>query len=289
MKILQFRLKQFTFIKCEGGNIVGNKKILIIAVILAVVFVGLLQLYLSGVKKEYSAGMSFVDIVVATKNIPAHSVVTPKMVSVRQFPEKYVHKEAIRSKDKGFVVGQPTSFKISKGQPFLWTDFAGTKQSIGLSGVITSEDERALSIPVSEISGVGYLLKPDDHVDIIGTFVNPKDGQTTTLTLLQNVTILAVGENLGASSESKNKKQIARRTIQDKYRSITLLVSPEEAELLIFAQIKGRITLMLRKDGATKIDESIPEMNFNRIFVPEVRKSLQKRRNARIEIIGSKR
>jgi len=270
----------------------GNKKILIIAIILAVVFVGLLQLYLSGMKKQYSAGMSFENFVVATREIPAHTPVTAKMIATQKFPQKYIHKEAIRAKDKNFVIGQPTTFKITKNQPLLWTDFAGTKERIGLSGVITSDEERALTIPVTEISGVGFLLKPDDHVDILGTFVNPQNGQMTTLTLLQNVTVLAVGTNLGGAQEreevttKRGKKRTSRRASQTRYSSITLLVTPEEAELLIFSQAKGSITLMLRREGAHQIVENLPEMNFNRIFVPEVRQTLQKRRNERIEIIS---
>lgn len=267
----------------------GNKKVLIIAVILAVVFVALLQLYLSGLKKEYSAGMDFIDIVVATQDIPAHTPIAAKMIKIQQFPEKFAHKEAIRSKDQNFVIGQPTSVAIGKDQQLLWTDFAGKKERIGLSGVIANDEERAMTIPVSEISGVGYLLKPDDHVDILGSFVNPKDAQLTTLTLLQNVTVLAVGMNLGASSEEDDdaKKGSRRRMSQMRYSSVTLLVTPEEAELLTFAQQKGAITLMLRKEGAHQIVENLPEMNFSRIFVPEVRQTIQKKRNERIEIIQS--
>lgn len=268
----------------------GNKKILIIAIVLAVVFVGLLQLYLSGLKKEYGVDATFETIIVATQDIPAQTPITNKMITTKQFPQQYVHKESVREKDRNFILGQPTSFKIARNQPLLWTDFAGTKERIGLSGVIASDDDRALTIPVNEISGVGYLLRPDDHVDIMGTFLNPKNGEMTTLTLLQNVTVLAVGSNLGGSDESENlatgkKGQTSKRVTQTRYTSITVLVTPEEAELLVFSQVKGTISLMLRKEGAHQILENIPEMDFNRIFVPEVRQTLQKKRNERIEII----
>jgi pilus assembly protein CpaB len=266
----------------------GNKKILIIAIILAVVFVGLLQLYLSGLKKEYGADVSFESIVVASVDIAAHTPINNKMITLRKFPQQYVHKEAIREKDQNFIVGQPTTFAVAKGQPLLWTDFSGSKERIGLAGVIDSDDERALTIPVTEISGVGYLLKPDDHVDIMGTFVNPK-GQLTTLTLLQNVTVLAVGTNMGETEEREEatgkKGAKTRRIVQNRYSSATVLVTPEEAELLVFSQGKGSLMLVLRKEGAHQIVDNLPEMNFDRIFVPEVRQTLQQKRNQRIKII----
>ena len=54
-------------------------------------------------------------------------------------------------------------------------------------------------------------------------------GETTTLTILQNVTVLAVGANVGTNSATGMS-----------YDTVTVHVTPEEAELLVFARDRAQ-------------------------------------------------
>ena len=103
------------------------------------------------------------------------------------------------------------------------------------------------------------MVQPNDHVDVLGTFRFPaaeKGTQmdTVTLTILQNVTVLAVGQQLA------NQRSAADR--RGNYSTITLSVSPKEAEMLVFAQQKGVLTFTLRNNTDPYVARDVQDVNF---------------------------
>jgi pilus assembly protein CpaB len=93
---------------------------------------------------------------------------------------------------------------------------------------------------VDEIIGVSGFIVPDDRVDVILTTTPLGANQDTKVSkiVLQNKRVLSVAQ----STEQKDgKPQLAR--------SITLEVSPEEAEKLSLASQEGQIALALRGLG----------------------------------------
>jgi pilus assembly protein CpaB len=144
--------------------------------------------------------------------------------------------------------------------------------------------ERAISILVDEQSGVAGLLRPGDHIDLLGTFLKPdKEQKMTTITLIQNLPVLAVGSMVGVPGSEAGDRS-ARS-----YRSVTLSVTLEESELITFAQQRTKLALVLRNADDADTLEELPEVNFDKIFLPEERKKIQDRRNtinkSRIKII----
>ncbi len=101
---------------------------------------------------------------------------------------------------------------------------------------------RAVSIPVTGATAVAYFVEPGSKVDILGTF--EFTGQTAqaafTRTILQNIKVLAVaratsrGNYLGVVDEG--------------FETVTVEVSPQDAEKLVFAlgQSTTGLTLVLR-------------------------------------------
>jgi Flp pilus assembly protein CpaB len=124
--------------------------------------------------------------------------------------------------------------------------------------------KRAISIDANASSAVSFLLEPGSRVDIIGTLQIDQEGtmprgaagapstftnrKISTQTILQNVRILAVGNvtSRGAYDDSR----------ESRYATVTIEVSPSEAEKLVFARANlkdGALTLILRNpaDAAT--------------------------------------
>ena len=89
---------------------------------------------------------------------------------------------------------------------------------------------RAMSMDVNERSSVGMWVRPNDHVDVLGTFRDPNSNQMVAVTLLQNVIVLATGQTTAATQSSRARQE---------YGTVTLLVLPEEAEILVLAQELG--------------------------------------------------
>lgn len=266
-----------------------RKKVLIISVLMAVIAVALIHLYTSSIKEKYAGEENLVKVVVAKAQIPAETVLTKEMVAQRSYHKDFVPKGAILLTDLSRVIGMRVTATVEAKEPLLTAHFEeGAAEAIskkGLSDLVLA-GERAVTIQVDEQTGVAGLLRPGDHVDILGTFlkVEEKTGNATltTTTVIQNLPIIAVGGVVGADSDTRGGG--ARG-----YRSVTLSVTLQEAELLTFAQQKSRLTLILRNTEDSEALDDVPEINFNNLFDKGIRKEIQERRNkinrSRIEII----
>ncbi len=108
--------------------------------------------------------------------------------------------------------------------------------------------KRAITVTIDRLAAVGGLVSPGDSVDIIVHLATPSDTQqkssTTTVTLFQNILILAVGSNTEAGVKTDEQRAASL--------PITLALSPQEAELMSFAQQHGTLQLVLRSPSETE-------------------------------------
>ena len=80
-----------------------------------------------------------------------------------------------------------------------------------------------------------------------------------TCTILQNVLVLATGRDTA-------KAVALDPELRRGYTTVTLEVSPCEAEMLAFAeQMKGRLALTLRNRNDTSFEKELPEVDFRKI------------------------
>lgn len=149
-------------------------------------------------------------------------------------------------------VGRKLETSLSSGQHLQFQDLKQLAPNQGFTRKI-QKGMRAVPIPVDLVSSVNNLVKPNDDVDILGTFRFPdakgdSSLDTVTMTMLQNVKVLAVGGRWDSfAGDPRNRSN---------YSTVTLLVYPDEAELLVFASQKGRLSLVLRNFDDTVIDNS---------------------------------
>ena len=132
--------------------------------------------------------------------------------------------------------------KINKNEIILPYKLSPQGARGGLPPKIT-EDRRAMTIKVSEISGVAGFVLPGTFVDVLLTsIIGQKDKLLATRTLLQNVLVLGVDQ---LSSEDEDDPQVVN--------AVTMEVTPREGKKLALAQEVGHLTLLLRNE----IDASI--------------------------------
>jgi len=188
------------------------------------------------------------DVVIAAKDIPAGSTIAEGMlkdgtVRVIKWPKASIPTGAFGTPTE--VLGKVNRVKIMANEPILDSRLSG--EGAGLT-VRLEPGKRAMAVRVDEIIGVSGFIVPDDRVDVIVTTTPPgvndnKDARLSKI-VLQNKRVLSVAQ----STEQKDgKPQVAR--------SITLEVSPEEAEKLSLAYQEGPIVLALRGVG----DEAEPK------------------------------
>jgi pilus assembly protein CpaB len=132
---------------------------------------------------------------------------------------------------------------------------------------------RAITIPVDGALSMGGLLRPGHRVDILGTFSRGAKwsaAERATVTLLQNVLVLATGRDLRGEAEEGGER--GRR-----FRTVTLSVGLEESELLSLASIQGQLSLVLRGRQDLTAMRDVPEKGMADIWEAERRNALQEK------------
>ena len=176
------------------------------------------------------------------------------------------------------IIGRKLDTTVVAGQILLTTDLKPVSRRQGFTGII-QEGGRAVSIAVDAVSAVNHLIQPNDNVDIIGTFRFPdaqKDSalDTVTMTILQNVKVLAVGNQW---REFRSEEGFNRS-----YSTITLMLWPAEVEMIVFAAQKGRLSLSLRNYEDSSLDRDLEKrsVNFKMLEkeIPKYNKQREERR-----------
>jgi len=237
-------------------------KKLLVAVGLALIAMLALWLYSRSLQEEVAGGQK-VTILVAGEDIPAGARLAKANLAIREVPEAYVHQSSIRKGEENQIIGRPVAEKISQGQPLLWSDFELQKSATArrLSAAV-QKGQRALTLPVDQSGSLAGMLRPGDHVDILGTFARAQQDYAT-VTLLQNVLVLATGEMRGSG---ENEEAASAAPGPRTFNNITVSVDPEEAELLVFAMQRGPVNVALRSQDDVATFDDVPEKNFGDIF-----------------------
>jgi pilus assembly protein CpaB len=216
-----------------------------IALVVAVFF-GLIAAYgiynfLSHKQKEAdSLRASNQDIVIAAQDIPPGTTLNEEaikkgMIKTTPWPKSSIPAGAYSSPQQ--IIGKVNRVKILANEPIIESRLAG--EGAGLT-VRLESGKRALAVRVDEIIGVSGFIVPDDRVDVILTTTPAGGNQDAKIAkiVLQNKRVLSVAQS---TEQKEGKPQLAR--------SITLEVTPEEAEKLSLASQEGQIGLALRGLG----------------------------------------
>ena len=174
------------------------------------------------------------SIVLAARAMPIGAVITDQDVKVVGWPGDAVPSGYISSlKD---AIGRGIITPVAENEPLLATKVSTVDQGGGLP-IIIKDGMRAMSVRVDEVIGVAGFVLPGTHVDVMLTLEKGENrSQATTRTILQNVTVLAAGQQVQRDKEGKPQTVTV----------ITLLVTLDDAELLVLAGKEGRLQLALR-------------------------------------------
>lgn len=175
------------------------------------------------------------DVVVAATEIPAGTPLAAQHLRLAAFPKASMPTGAFTTPAQ--VTGRIASMKIVPGEPVLDSRLAD-----GRGAVLTAllrPGARAMAVKVNEIIGVSGFIAPNDRVDVIANIEKPgSDGldKEVTKLVLQDKRVLSVAQTVEGTKDGKPKLA----------SSITLEVTPDEAEKLSFATTRGQVVLALR-------------------------------------------
>jgi pilus assembly protein CpaB len=175
-----------------------------------------------------------VGIVVAVVDIPLGTTINPNMVAVTAWPKDRYPKDSFVATNTG--EGRVAKRDFVRGEPIVESKLVPAgKVAGGILALKVPEGMRAFSIRVNEVAGVGGFIVPDTRVDVVVTTTPPQGGGRISKIVLENILVLAAGQTL----EQKDNKPITVNTV-------TVALTPDEAEKLALASNEGIIQLILR-------------------------------------------
>ncbi len=187
-------------------------------------------------------------IIVALNDINSNETLTAANVKIEEWPKSKVPQGAITKVED--YEGKRARQKIYLGEPIIAAKLIDT-DAIHQASIGIPKGYRVVAVRVDAVSGGGSLILPDDRVDVL-VFLNknPSHGilETQTKTILQDVKVFAV-DTAFQRNPDQDEPTIAAKTI-------SLLVTPEQAEKVTLATELGAIRLVLRNGDDNQVSDA---------------------------------
>ena len=245
-----------------------NRNAMIISVAVTFLGVMLLGVYIRQFQRETSGGAP-IALLAMRQDIAAGVPLTEQMLVVRRLPESYVETRQVLASDLPRVLGVRASIPLEANQTLLWTDLAGTLQHRAALSTRIPRGMRAMAVAGVGRSALGSLIRPGDRVDVLLTKTKPgPETNVVTVPLLQNVLVLAVGDDVDPMNEEVHSRASD---------SVTLLLTVDQASLLAQARQSSTLSLALRNENDLAINEGLTETDDSDILELEKRASRQRR------------
>ena len=247
----------------------SNRLVLLIGIFLAIVaFVGIIMISQGGGGGGSAQPTAPTELptVYAKVDIPFGTAVTADQVETQVKPID--QRDPTAFTDPGMVIGQIATSEILAGRQLTPADFSLGRTGTTVVAPNIPQGLRAISVQVDQVSGVGTLINVGDHVDLVSGFtganfpvitVDPKTNQITPLAGINNTSVKVLLQNLlvvgtllpPPPAEQNNQATPApstgpATTLNGQQEIVILAVTPQQAEVIKFAQLDGSITLALR-------------------------------------------
>jgi Flp pilus assembly protein CpaB len=258
----------------------SNRLILLIGFVLAIgAFAGIFVMLSNGTTKPPPETSSFV---VAAADIPIGTSISKEMLTTSTVPKGTQPGDSFGLVEQ--VVGKVARTDIKKDAYISTGSFSSTSSQSNIAGLLPT-GYRALPVRVDQVNGVGTLIQPGDHVDVVVTMggasfpVVTTDPTTKVLTVvtgvnttsvkdvIQNVQVVATLASLSpvpAQSGSTGAAAPASGTVvsAESVQIVVLAVTAQQAEVLRFSEVDGTndqsgtptVTLLLR----STLDKDLP-------------------------------
>jgi pilus assembly protein CpaB len=180
------------------------------------------------------------DLVITTRPLGVGVMIKTADVKVIKVPNLAFPKGAFSKVED--VLDRPVISNILLEEPVIEGRLATKGSGLGLAPTIPV-GMRAVTVRVNDIAGVAGFVLPGMRVDVLVTGHPPASDGDMTTTVLQNMLVLSAGTTIQPDARGQ--------AIQAP--SVTMLATPEQAELLTLAGNDGKIQLVLRNSNCTGI------------------------------------
>jgi pilus assembly protein CpaB len=207
--------------------------------------------YLANAEKELASSYEKKKVIVAKREIAPGEAVSVDNLAVREIPKRYLASTALAPEELEQVEGQKLVVGMKPGDPI---DRGALERSDRAALSTTVEKgERAITFPVDEVSSISGMLVPGDVIDLMftgpGTTENSyRNGEVKELThvraLLEAVPVIATGKT--TQTRTVRTPGGESQEVNMDFTTVTLKVTPEQAEQVLLGQKLGQLTAVLR-------------------------------------------
>jgi pilus assembly protein CpaB len=192
------------------------------------------------------------EVLVAADDLQVGTKIDDKDVRLVRFASADLPAGVFHLRTK--VVGRGVVLPIARGEFILTNKLAGENAGSGLPALIPP-GMRAISVRVNDTTSVSGFVQPGTRVDVLLTGNPQGASEQQTITVLENVAVIATGTKLERNTNGEPQSAPV----------VTLLVSPDDAERLTLAISQGHIQLALRNPLDTK-QEDVAAVRSNSLY-----------------------
>ncbi len=199
-------------------------------------------------------------VLVAQRVLPTGTIITADAIGFQPWPKELV-KDAYfidGELDVSKLLGTVVRFPITAGEPVTQGSLVKPGDR-GFLAAALGPGMRAVTVPVSDKTGVAGFIFPGDRVDLVltqsvkGDDANGGDLKASE-TILRNLRVLA-------TDQSTTQETVDGKTVVKQFRTVTIEVTPKIAEQVSVAQTIGTLSLSLRSiaDSQSELERAIAQ------------------------------
>ena len=235
-------------------QLIPSTGVLIGALAAAVVAAVLVNLYIAGVKSQYTEGA--VSIYVLKEPLKEGQPLLAKHLTVKRYPAAFkdAFEKAMKPGDEGLLKDRTAPRNMGEGQPIFYGDLYG--EDITELPVIVGRGYDLLTIPVQADSSPGRQLQPGSYVRIYAVFdddPDPRKELPIIREVIRNVQVRAVDGSTRPIPADKRAR----------YDNISILVTQDQAQKLLQIQqvtLQKQFTITVTQ-RPEQMEDLEPEIN----------------------------
>lgn len=228
-------------------------------------------------EEEIARRFELRPVVVAARALAAGHVLDEADLASRRVPARFAPSAAQDIETASALVGRKLSDPLAAGDPVLSSVLEDESRG-ELSSALTP-GMRAITLPVDPTMSFAGLLLPGDVIDLMHVDeVSAGSGKPKVRSLLEGVRVIATGHRMRSDSDTK-----------EPFDTVTVDVSPRDAQRLVLAQQSGTLAAFLRASGDREAPRLTP-LGIEALFgAPAIGRMPPLRRTVEFIIGGSGR
>ena len=199
-------------------------------------------------------------VLVARKPLPVGSMIEPDSLTYQAWPKELIqgayYTQGTTDGDPQKMVGMVVRNPVTAGQPLTRGSLVGP-QDRGFLAAALGPGMRAVTVPVTQTSGVAGFVFPGDRVDMVLTQAVEGGGDGPPLkvseTIVRNLRVLATDQAMDQVKDKEGKITVRPSA------TVTLEATPRIAEKIAVSQSMGQLSLALRSiaDNTAELERAV--------------------------------